>query len=371
MNQSLILHKKLKGKFEIKPKIKINGKKDLALAYTPGVADACRAIFANKKESFNLTSRANSLAIITDGSAVLGLGNIGPEAAMPVMEGKAILFKQLGGIDAFPICLGTQDTDEIIKIIKNLVPTFGAINLEDIAAPKCFKIEEELQDLGIPVMHDDQHATAIVATAGLLNALKLAEKKMSQIKIVVCGAGAAGTAIIKTLIKFGAKDILACDSQGLIYRGGERKQDLALITNQDNKKGGLKEALEGADVFIGVSKGEILKKEWVEKMNQRPIVFALANPIPEIMPAEAQKAGAFIIATGRSDYPNQINNVLAFPGVFRGALDSKAKTITFAMKKRAISALADYIKKPQRNRIIPAALDKKVHRAVAAAVAGL
>jgi malate dehydrogenase (oxaloacetate-decarboxylating) len=364
---SLKLHRRLRGKFEIKSKIKIHNRKELALAYTPGVAEACRAIAGNIKESFNLTGRANSLAVVTDGSAVLGLGNIGAEAAMPVMEGKAILFKQLAGIDAFPICLGTQDAGEIIKIIKNLAPTFGAINLEDIAAPKCFKIEKELQELGIPVMHDDQHATAIVAMAGLLNALKLAGKKIEQVKIVVCGAGAAGTAIIKTLIEFKAGDILACDSHGLIYRGGKIKQDLAKITNRENIQGGLKDALEGADVFIGVSRGNVLKKEWVEKMD-KPIVFALANPIPEIDPKDAD---AFIMATGRSDYPNQINNVLAFPGVFRGALDSKAKRITFEMKKRAIQALAGYVKKPGRNHIIPNALDKKVHRAVAKAVANV
>ncbi len=338
----------------------------MALAYTPGVAEPCRAIFNNKKESFNLTGRANSLAVISDGSAVLGLGNIGPEAAMPVMEGKAILFKQLAGIDAFPICLNTQDTKEIIRTIKNLSPTFGAINLEDIAAPKCFEIEEKLQGLGIPIMHDDQHATAIVVMAGLLNALKLAKKNLNQVKVVVCGAGAAGTAIIKTLIKFKVKDILACDSKGLIYRGNGDKQDLAKITNKENRKGGLKEALEGADVFVGVSKGNILKKEWIKKMD-KPIIFALANPVPEISPKDAD---AFIMATGRSDYPNQINNVLAFPGVFRGALDSKAKRITFEMKKRAIYALAGYVQKPRRDHIIPGALDRKVHQAVALAVSG-
>lgn len=374
MPTALNLHKKLKGKIETKPKMEIKNKKTLALLYTPGVAEACKKIQNRPEESFNLTGRGNALAVITDGSAVLGLGNIGPEAAMPVMEGKAVLFKQFGNIDAYPICLKTQDKNEIINTIKNLAPTFGAINLEDIAAPKCFEIEESLQDLGIPVMHDDQHATAIVATAGLLNALKLADKRINEVTVVLSGAGAAGLAIAKMLISFKVKDILLCDTKGIIYEGREDlkdnpyKEKISQITNRDNKKGSLEEAFAKADVFIGVSKGGIVQKEWIKTMNEKPIIFALANPVPEIMPEEAKKGGAYIIATGRSDYPNQINNVLAFPGIFRGAMDAKAERITDEMKIAAVKSLSGFIKKPAIDKIIPDALNRKVHQAVAKAV---
>ncbi|MFH0856777.1 MAG: NADP-dependent malic enzyme [bacterium] len=376
----LQLHKKLKGKFTITPKMDVKDKHTLALLYTPGVAEPCKEIANNKEMSFKLTGRANALAVITDGSAVLGLGNIGAEAAMPVMEGKAILFKKLGGIDAYPICLKTQNKDEIINIIKNLAPTFGAINIEDIAAPKCFEIEDSLQDLGIPVMHDDQHATAIVASAGLINALKVAGKNLREIKIVLSGAGAAGIAIAKMILRLTDKDtkgrenlsdMIVCDTKGIIHKGRPGlkeniyKKELAKITNKNNISGTLEDAFKGADVFIGVSKGGIVKKEWIKKMNTRPIIFALANPIPEIMPEEAKLGGAFIIATGRSDYHNQLNNVLAFPGVFRGALNARARAITEEMQMAAVYALANFIKIPRKNYIIPDALNPKVHKIVA------
>jgi len=373
-NKAVQFHKDLAGKFEICPKKIIKNKEDLSLAYTPGVAQACKKIANNKKESFNLTGRGNSLAIITDGSAVLGLGNIGPEAAMPVMEGKAILFKQLAGIDAYPICINTQDKNQIIEIVKNLAPTFGAINIEDISAPKCFEIEEKLQGLEIPVMHDDQHATAVVATAGILNALKVVNKQINQIKIVISGAGAAGTAIAKMLIQFNAADIIMCDRKGIIHRDRKdlddnpHKKEIALATNKENQTGTLENALKNSDVFIGVSTGNILKKEWLKTMAEKPIIFALANPIPEISPEDAKAEGAFIVATGRSDYPNQINNILAFPGIFRGALNSKTSSITDAMKHAAVQAIVNYIKSPAVDFIIPDPLDTNIHKKIAAAV---
>lgn len=378
--ESLKLHKKLRGKLETCPKMNIKSKRALSLLYTPGVAEVCKEIYKNEEMSFQLTGRANSLAVITDGSAVLGLGNIGPQAAMPVMEGKAILFKKLGDIDAYPICLKTQDKDEIINIIGNLAPTFGAINLEDIAAPKCFEIENALQDLGIPVMHDDQHATAIVASAGLINALKVVKKNLRNIKVVISGAGAAGSAIAKMILKLtdadasgykNLSDMLVCDTKGIIHKGrldlkeNIYKKEIARLTNKYNVEGTLEDAFTSADVFIGVSKGGIVKKEWIKKMNEKPIIFALANPIPEIMPEEAELGGAFITATGRSDYQNQINNVLAFPGVFRGALNARAKAITKEMQMAAVYALANFIRTPKKNHIIPDALDPKVHKIVA------
>lgn len=382
--ESLKIHRKLKGKFKICPKMDIKDKRALSLLYTPGVAAACEEIHKDEKMSFELTGRANALAVITDGSAVLGLGNIGPEAAMPVMEGKTILFKKLGGIDAYPICIKTQDKDEIINIIKNLAPTFGAINLEDIAAPKCFEIENSLQNLGIPVMHDDQHATAIVASAGLINALKVARKNLKDIKVIISGAGAAGIAITKMILYLiksdGAdyknlSDIIVCDTKGIIHKNrpdlakNVYKDEIAKITNKNNISGTLEDAFLGADVFIGVSAGGIVKKEWIKKMNAYPIIFALANPIPEIMPEEAKLGGAFITATGRSDYDNQINNVLAFPGIFRGALNARAKAITEEMQIAAVYALANFIKIPKKNHIIPDALDPRVHKLVAKEVA--
>ncbi len=370
---SLLLHKKQGGKLEIKSKVPLKNKRDLSLAYTPGVAEVCRVIAKNKKKIFDYTIKKNSVAVVTDGSAVLGLGNIGPEAALPVMEGKAILFKEFADVDAYPICLKTQEIEEIIKIVKAIAPGFGGINLEDICAPRCFIIEERLKkELDIPVFHDDQHGAAIVVLAGLINALKVVGKKINQVKIIISGAGAAGLAITKILLSYGAKNIIIIDSRGTIYQGRKNlnfvKKEIAKKTNQNRIKGGLEQALNQADVFIGVSQGKILKPEWIKKMNAKPIVFAMANPIPEIMPAEAKKAGAYIVATGRSDFPNQLNNVLVFPGIFRGVLDNNIKQITEKMKLKAALALANYIKKPTSDKIIPSPLDKKVAQAIAKSI---
>jgi malate dehydrogenase (oxaloacetate-decarboxylating) len=367
---SIQLSKKLGGKIEIKSKVKLT-KKTLPILYTPGVAEVSRAIARDKALAKIYTIKRNSIAVISDGSAVLGLGNIGPEAALPVMEGKALLFKELADIDAFPIVLGTQDTEEIIRTIKNLTPSFGGINLEDISAPRCFEIECRLKaELDIPVFHDDQHGTAIVVLAGLINALKIVKKKVGRIKIVISGTGAAGVAIAKLLIAYGAKNIIMVDSRGIIYKEREgglngSKREIARLTNQGNLKGSLSDALIGADVFIGVSAANILKKSDVQKMGKDPIIFALANPIPEIMPDAARSGGAKIIGTGRSDFPNQLNNVLVFPGIFRGALDSGAKAITEKHKIAAAEAIAHLIKNPKIDKIIPNALDKKVVNAVA------
>lgn len=375
--QSLALHKKLKGKFEISSKIKIKNKKDLSLAYTPGVAEACRFIAKNKKAVFDLTVKSNSVAVITDGSAVLGLGNIGPEAALPVMEGKAILFKEFGNVDAYPICLDTQNTEEIIKTIKLISVGFGGINLEDISAPRCFEIEERLiKELNIPVMHDDQHGTAIVVLAALINALRVVKKDVDAIKIVVNGAGAAAMAIVNLLISYGADggNIIMVDSQGIISR--ERKdlnpykKKISLATNKENARGKLKEALFGADVFIGVSVADVLKPELVSRMADEPIVFAMANPSPEINFEDAKKTKIKVFGTGRSDYPNQINNVLAFPGIFRGALNVGAKAITEKMKIASALAIAGLVSKKELSSdyIIPSPFDKRVAQAVARAV---
>lgn len=367
---SLSLSKKIGGKIEIKSKIKLS-KKTLPVLYTPGVAEVSRAIAKDKKNSFRYTMRKNAVAVVSDGSAVLGLGNIGPEAALPVMEGKALLFKELAGVDAFPIVLATQDTEEIIKTVRHLAVTFGGINLEDISAPRCFEIEERLKnELDIPVFHDDQHGTAIVVLAGLMNALKVVGKNMSKIKIVVSGAGAAGTAIAKLLLDCGAKKIIVSDSTGVLFPEREKgmnkyKKALAMITNPERNQGTLKEALSGADVFIGVSAPNILKPMDILKMNRDSIVFALSNPTPEISPKDAFRGGARIVATGRSDFPNQINNVLAFPGIFQGALRTRTKKITQAHKIKAAKSIAGLIKKPASDRILPEALDPKVVRAVA------
>lgn len=364
------LSKKLGGKIEIRSKSELT-KKTLPVLYTPGVAEVSKAIAKNKKLAFDYTIRKNSVAVVSDGSAVLGLGNIGPEAALPVMEGKALLFKELGGVDAIPIVLNTQDPEEIIKIIKAIAPTFGGINLEDISAPRCFEIENRLKkELDIPVFHDDQHGTAIIVLAGLINALKVVGKNMKKIKIVICGAGAAGIATAKLLLKYGARNIILVDSTGIIYRGRKAgmnrvKEEMVQFTNPENKKGNLADALEKADVFIGVSAPNILKSGNIQKMNKRPIVFAMSNPVPEIMPEEAKKGGAEIIATGRSDYPNQINNVLAFPGIFRGALDNRVKEITERHKILAAEALAGLVKKPMSGKIITEALDRRAVKAVA------
>jgi len=368
--RSLELHKEKGGKLEIKSKFEIKNKQDLSFAYTPCVAEVCLKIAGDKKLAKEYTIKKNTVAVVSDGSAVLGLGNIGPEAAIPVMEGKAILFKALAGIDAFPICLDTSNPDEIIKTIKNIAPVFGGINLEDIAAPDCFYIEEQLQNLGIPVMHDDQHGTAVVITAALFNALKITKKKASSLKVVVVGAGAAGVAIVKMLSReFDLEDIIVCDSRGIVSKNrtdlNSVKKQLLKITNKKNISGKMEDALLGADVFVGVSTGNILKQEMIKKMNSKPIVFAMANPVPEIMPDLAKKAGAVIVGTGRSDFPNQINNVLVFPGIFKGALDGGFTKITDKMKSIAAKTIADYVKHPTPNKILPNPLDKNVAKIIA------
>ena len=377
--EALKLHKDNKGKLATKSKVSVTTKEDLSLVYTPGVAEVCKEIAANPKSVYDYTMKANSVAVVTDGSAVLGLGNIGAEASMPVMEGKSILFKELAGIDAFPICVKNQNDDEIINLVKNISPVFGGINLEDIKAPRCFKIEEELLNIGIPVMHDDQHGTAIVVLAALINASKVVGKKIEDLKVVFNGAGAAGTAVAKLLLCIDVdekictrvKEVILCDSKGIIYNGREDlndfKQQMSKITNPENKEGTLKDALEGADVFIGVSKGDLLTADDLRVMNKEAIIFAMANPVPEIMPDEAEKV-ATIVGTGRSDFKNQINNSLAFPGVFRGALDAKATKINNEMKIAAAEAIASCVE-PTKDNILPYTLDKNVVAKVAEAVA--
>ncbi len=372
---SLKLHKENQGKIEVVSKVKLENKEDLSIAYTPGVAEACKEIYKDKNNAYKYTGKGNLIAVVTDGTAVLGLGDIGPEAAMPVMEGKAILFKEFAGVDAFPICLDTKNTYEIVETIKRIAPTFGGINLEDIAAPRCIEIERELKDeLDIPVFHDDQHGTAIVVVAGLINALKLTNKELKNIKVVINGAGAAGGAIANMLVNLGTKNILICDSKGIIYKDSPNnnwyKEELAGMTNEENIKGSLKDALVGSDVFIGVSQGNLVDKEMIKSMNKDGIVFALANPVPEIYPNDAKKAGAKIIATGRSDFPNQINNVVAFPGIFRGALDAKATEITDEMKIAAAYAIANMVsgEELREDFIIPDALNRNVAKEVAKAV---
>lgn len=380
---SIRLHEDLKGKLEIKSKVQLNSIQDLSLSYTPGVAQVSREIANNPSRAYDLTIKHNSVAIVSDGSAVLGLGNIGPYGAIPVMEGKAVLFKEFANIDAFPICVQTQNTYEIISLIKNIAPVFGGINLEDISAPRCFEIEEALQNIGIPVFHDDQHGTAIVLLAALINAAKLAGKPMQDLVVVVNGAGAAGTAIAQLLRCVGqdkricepVREIYVCDSKGIISPdradiiNDPHKMRLASISNRSRRSGGLKEALEGADVFIGVSKGGVMDKALISSMNEKPILFAMANPTPEIMPDEAYEGGAFIVGTGRSDFPNQVNNLLAFPGIFRGAIDAKAKTITNSMKIGAAFALAACVPDPTAQNILPSSLDKSVPGRIAQRVA--
>ena len=370
---SIKLHAKMRGKIEVVSKLPVNNREDLSLAYTPGVAGPALAIAKNRKLAYDLTSTKNSVAVISDGSAVLGLGNIGPEAALPIMEGKAILFKRFAGLDAFPIVLATQETEEIIAAVKAIAPTFGAINLEDISAPRCFEIEERLKkELSIPVMHDDQHGTAIVVLAGLINALKVVKKKKEKVKVVVSGAGAAGTAISKLLDQFGFKEILICDRNGVISKVRRdltpHKKTLLKFSNKNNFSGTLSETLSGADIFIGVSQGNLITAADVRKMNKDAIIFALANPIPEIMPDEARKGGARVVASGRSDFPNQINNVLAYPGIFKGVLEARAPQITERMKLAAALALASVIKTPTAEKIIPDPFDKRVVPAVSNAV---
>lgn len=372
--EALELHEKYKGKIAVKSKVPLNNKKDLSLAYTPGVAEPCLEIFRNPDLAYNYTSKWNTVAVVSDGSAVLGLGNIGAKAAIPVMEGKAILFKEFAGIDAFPICLESQEVKKIIETVKQISPVFGGINLEDISAPRCFMVEKKLKELlDIPVFHDDQHGTAVVVYAALVNALKVVEKKLSEIKIAVSGGGAAGNAITKFLLNAGVKNIIVCDSKGIIYRGRKEndkfKEELAKITNC-HKGGSLAEAIKNADVFIGVSAPNIVTKEMISSMNKKAIVFAMANPIPEIMPTLAKEAGAVIVVTGRSDFPNQVNNLLGFPGIFQGALKARANDINEEMKIAAAKALASIIKEPNENNIIPSVFDKNVVPIVAKAVAG-
>lgn len=373
--ESLKLHEKHIGKIEIKSKLSIRTKEDLSLAYTPGVAEPCRKIYENEENVYKYTAKGNMVAVVTDGTAILGLGDIGPKAGLPVMEGKAILFKEFGNVDAFPICLDTKDVDEIIRTIQLISPGFGGINLEDISAPRCFEVEERLKKLlDIPVFHDDQHGTAIVVLAGLINATKVVGKRLVDLKVVVNGAGSAGTAISKLLLSSGVKNLIACDKVGILYRGMEKIDDaktaLAEITNPENIKGNLSDALVGADVFIGVSAPNIVTAEMVKTMNTDSIVFGMANPTPEIMPEVAKSAGAKVCGSGRSDYPNQVNNVLVFPGLFRGALDVRAKEINEEMKLAAAYAIANYIKDEDlnENNVIPSALDRGVATKVAAAI---
>lgn len=375
--EALRIHKENKGKLKVVSKVPVRSKDDLSIAYTPGVAEPCKKIAENIDLVYEYTFKSNAVAVVTDGSAVLGLGNIGAEAALPVMEGKCVLFKEFGGVDALPICIKTQDADEIFKITANIAPAFGGINLEDISGPKCFQIERRLKEtLDIPVFHDDQHGTAIVVLGGLINALKIVGKSFEEIEIVVNGAGAAGISITRLLNSMGAKNIVLCDSKGAIYPGrpigmNSEKELIAKETNKNNEKGRLEDVIKGKDVFIGVSVAGVVSQEMIKSMNSDPIVFAMANPVPEIFPEEAKKAGVKVMGTGRSDYPNQVNNVLAFPGIFRGALDVRATDINEEMKIAAAKALAELISEDELNEeyIIPKPFDKRVGPRVAAAVA--
>lgn len=370
------LHAKHRGKIGLQIKVPIETAEDLSLAYTPGVAEPCRKISQNKENAYAYTSKGNLVAIATNGSAVLGLGDIGPEASLPVMEGKSILFKKFANIDAFPVCVNSKDSKEFIDIIEKIASTFGGINLEDIAAPQCFEIEEELQKrLNIPVFHDDQHGTAIVVLAALINSLSVVKKDISHIKVVINGAGAAGIATAKLLQNFGISNLIMCDSKGIIYRGRSNmnpyKQSIVENNNHAIKKGALCDALYGADVFIGLSLPNLVSKKMVQTMAERAIIFALANPVPEIMPKDALEAGAAIVCTGRSDFPNQVNNVLAFPGIFRGALDIRASCINSEMKYAAAQALASLVSDNERSAgiVIPNIFDPRVEQAVSQAVA--
>jgi len=374
--ESLKLHYELKGKLEVTPRAKVDSKEALSLAYTPGVAEPCLVIQKDVEKSYELTRRWNTVAVVTDGTAVLGLGDIGPEAGMPVMEGKCVLFKAFGDVDAIPLCVRTKDVEEIVKTVSLLAGSFGGVNLEDISAPRCFEIEKRLKEIcDIPIFHDDQHGTAVVTLAGLINALKLTGKKIEEVKIVTSGAGAAGIAIIKLLLSMGAKHVIMTDREGAIYKGRENlnpiKMEMAEITNLSMEKGSLSDVIKNADVFIGVSAPRTLNKDMVKSMAEKPIIFACANPIPEIFPEDAKEAGAAVVSTGRSDFPNQINNVLCFPGIFRGALDVRAKDINDEMKVAAAYAIAELVSDQELNAeyILPAAFDERVKDAVAKAVA--
>lgn len=376
-DDALEMHKENQGKLEITPNIKVTNKEELSLAYSPGVAEPCKEIHEDSRKVYDYTIKANTVAVVTDGTAVLGLGNIGAEASIPVMEGKAVLFKSFAGINGVPIALDTTDTDEIVNTVKILQPNYGGINLEDISAPRCFEIEETLKkETNIPVFHDDQHGTAIVTMAGLINALRIVNKDLSDIKVVLNGAGAAGIAIVKLLYSYGVRDMIMCDSKGAIYEGrqhgmNDTKSYVANWTNKDKIDGSLEEVIKDADVFIGVSVADLLTKDMVKSMADDPIIFAMANPNPEIKPDNAKEAGAKVIGTGRSDFPNQINNVLAFPGIFRGALDVEATHINEDMKKAAVEAIADLIEEDELNPdyCIPGPFDKRVAPSVARSVA--
>lgn len=372
---SLQVHEENKGKIEIQSKLSLETSEDLSVAYTPGVAEPCLRIYENKADVYKYTAKGNLVAIVTDGTAVLGLGDIGPEAAMPVMEGKAILFKRFGKVDAFPICLDTKDVDEIVETVKRISPTFGGINLEDISAPRCVEIEKRLKaELDIPVFHDDQHGTAIVVSGALINALKIVGKEFKNIKVVINGAGAAGGAIMQMIKAMGVEDLLICDRKGIVTKGNKNnnwlKEELAQMSNKDNIEGSLKDAMVGSDVFIGVSAGNVVDWHMIRSMNSNSIVFAMANPVPEISPNDAKAAGARVVGTGRSDFPNQVNNVLAFPGLFRGALDARASDINNEMNIAAAYAIANMVDESELSEeyIIPNALNEKVSMEVAKAV---
>jgi malate dehydrogenase (oxaloacetate-decarboxylating) len=373
--KALLLHEEWNGKLEINSKAKVKTREDLALAYTPGVAEPCKVIAENPEAAYKYTIKSNTVAVVSDGSAVLGLGNIGPLAAMPVMEGKAVLFKEFGGINAIPICLDTQDTEEIIKTVVHIAPAFGGINLEDISAPRCFEIEERLKELlTIPVFHDDQHGTAIVVLAGIINALKVTGKKMEECRVVVNGAGSAGIAITKLLLTYGFKNIIMCDRIGILAKGMEglnwMQEKMMEVTNLTGIKGSLADALKGADIFVGVSAPGIVTQEMVSSMNSDTILFAMANPVPEIMPDLAKAAGARVVGTGRSDFPNQVNNVVVFPGIFKGAMEGRSSSITEEMKLAAAVAIADLVAPSEldENNILPEAFDPRVADAVSQAV---
>ena len=376
-SDALELHKVNQGKLSVNSKVELKDKEALSLAYSPGVAEPCKEIYEDERKIFDYTIKGNTVGVVTDGSAVLGLGNIGASASLPVMEGKSVLLKNFAGVDSFPIALKTNDVDEIVNTVKLMTPVFGGINLEDISAPRCFEIEARLkQEVDIPVFHDDQHGTAIVTLAGLINAVKLTDKTLSSVKVVLNGAGAAGVAIVKLLHSFGVKDMIMCDSRGAIYEGrpegmNEVKDQIALFTNKDNVSGNLVDVIKGADVFIGVSVANAVTKEMVQSMNEDPIIFAMANPTPEIMPDLAKEAGAKVIGTGRSDYPNQVNNVLAFPGIFRGALDVQSTHINEEMKKAAVLAIANTVAEEDLayDYVIPDAFNPEVAPTVAEKVA--
>jgi malate dehydrogenase (oxaloacetate-decarboxylating) len=376
-DQALHMHQEKQGKLEVKSKVEVQNAQDLSLAYSPGVAEPCKEIHEHPETVYDYTMKGNMVGVVTNGTAVLGLGNIGPAASLPVMEGKAILFKSFAGVDAFPIALDTTDTDKIVETVKLMAHTFGGINLEDIAAPQCFEIEERLKkEVDIPVFHDDQHGTAIVTVAGLVNALKIVNKSMEDLKIVLNGAGAAGIAITKLLYSYGVRDMIMCDTRGAIYEGRPQgmnkvKAEVASYTNVNKESGTLSDVIKGADVFIGVSAADALSQEMVKSMNEDAIIFAMANPNPEIKPGAAKEAGAAVIGTGRSDFPNQVNNVLAFPGIFRGALDVRATHINEEMKKAAVEAIAALITEEELNAdyVIPGPFDPRVAPAVAESVA--